>query len=297
MWVFLALISSIFLGTYDIAKKASLNKNAVIPVLFLATLAGAVIFIPIIILSRFGIINEGSIIFVPSINLSLHGLIFLKSFIVCASWIFSYFALKHLPITIVTPIRATGPVWTLVGALIIYQESYTLLQWFGVVIVLSFFYIFSLTGKREGIVFKNNKWIFFIILATLLGATSGLYDKFLFATYDRMAIQAWFSIYMAVIYLPLLLILWYPKRLNTTRFEWRWSIPFIGVLLTLADFAYFYALTYDDSLIAIVSVLRRTSVVLSFGLGAIIFKEVNLKRKGLALLGILIGVFIIVLGS
>ncbi|MDA3893204.1 MAG: DMT family transporter [Salinivirgaceae bacterium] len=292
MWVFLALISSIFLGIYDITKKVSLNKNAVIPVLFFATLTGAVMVIPLILLSNYGLIPESSIVYVSKITWNLHGLVFLKSALVCTSWIFSYFALKHLPITIITPIRATAPVWTLFGALIIYKEQYSTLQWAGIAIVITFFYIFSLAGNKEGISFKHNKWILFIVIATLLGSISGLYDKYLFATYERMAIQAWFSIYMAVIYLPIVLFLWYPRRKQSTPFQWRWVILLIGFLLTLADFAYFYALTDKNALIAIVSVLRRTSVVLSFTLGAVIFKEANLKRKAIALLGILTGVII-----
>ncbi len=126
---------------------------------------------------------------------------------------------------------------------------------------------------------------------------SGLYDKYLFANFDRMAIQAWFSIYMVLIYIPVVLLMWYPRRKKTTPFRWHWAIPLIGLLLTLADFAYFYALTDTDALITIVSVLRRTSVVIAFAIGAVLFKEVNLKRKAFALFGILVGVLIIVLGS
>lgn len=297
MWVILALVSCFFLGFYDIAKKTSLKENAVIPVLFFASGTSAVLFLPIIILSKFNVINEQSLLFVPSVSFEVHLRIMLKSLIVGSSWFFAYIALKYLPLTIVTPIRATGPLWTLLGAIIIYQEQYTHWQWIGIVTVLGFFYLFSLAGNKEGISFKRNKWIWAIIVATIIGACSGLYDKFLIANYPRMAVQAWFSIYMIPVFLPFLLFMWYPKRHTNNKFEWRYSILLIGILLTIADFAYFYALTYNDSLIAIISVLRRTSVVISFVGGAIIFKEINIKRKSLALAGILIGVFLIVLGS
>lgn len=297
MWVILALISSFFLGFYDIAKKTSLKENAVIPVLFFASAAGALLFVPIIFLSRYSIIPESSLVFVPVISLKTHFLIFLKSVLVGSSWFFAYVALKHLPITIVTPIRATGPLWTLLGALIIYKEQYTHWQWLGIVTVLVFFYLFSLAGLKEGISFRRNKWVYAIIVATILGACSGLYDKYLLANFRPMAVQPWFSIYLVPVFLPFLLLNWYPRRKTDSKFEWRYSIPLIGILLTIADFAYFYALSDEESLIAIVSVLRRTSVVIAFVGGAVIFKEVNLKRKALALLGILVGVFMIVFGS
>lgn len=297
MWIFLGLISCILLGFYDITKKLSLNNNAVIPVLFLASATGAILFVPLIILSNTNIISSHSILFVAPISLKTHGLLFLKSLIVGISWVFAFFALKHLPITIITPIRATGPVWTLFGALFIYHETYNTLQWTGILVVIAFFYYFSFAGNKDGINLKHNKWVFFIILATFLGSFSTLYDKYLIANFDRMAIQAWFSIYMIPVFLPFLFCLWYPQRKKGIPFQWRWSIPVIGIILSIADFSYFYALTYDGALITILSVLRRTSVIVSFSIGAIIFKETNLKRKAIALFGILIGVLIIVLGS
>ncbi len=297
MWIILGLISCFLLGIYDVTKKVSLNNNAVIPVLFYASLTGALVFVPLVIASYTAYIPEDSILYVAPISIKTHGLLFLKSLIVGISWVFAFFALKHLPITIITPIRATGPVWTLFGALFIYHERYNTLQWVGIIVVILFFYYFSLAGNKEGINLKKNRWVFFILLATFLGSFSTLYDKYLIAHYNRMAIQAWFSIYMVPVFLPFLWLLWYPKRNKVQAFQWRWSIPVIGIILSIADFAYFYALTYDGALITILSVLRRTSVIISFSLGAFIFKETNLKRKAFALIGIMMGVLIIVLGS
>lgn len=297
LWIVLGLISCLFLGFYDIAKKYALRENAVIPVLFFASATGSFIFLPIIILSHYGLIPENSILFVPGISLKIHALIFAKSVLVGSSWLFAYYALQQLPLTIVTPIRATGPVWTLLGALLIYNESYSWKQWIGITTVLFFFYLFSLAGNKEGIRFRNNRWIYFILLATLLGSMSTLYDKYLIGHYPRMAVQAWFSVYMIPVFLPFLLFLWYPSRTKGYRFQWRFSILVIGLLLAIADFAYFYALTDDKALITILSVLRRTSVIISFIGGAILFKEGNIKRKAWALAGIFAGVLWLVFGS
>ncbi len=297
MWIILGLVSCFFLGIYDISKKVSLNNNAVIPVLFLASASGALIFAPFLLASHAGWLQADSLFYIPPISLATHAYIFLKSMLVGSSWILAYYALKHLPLTIVTPIRATGPVWTLIGALLLYQEQYTSLQWLGIFIVLGFFYYFALAGQREGIDFKRNRWVYFIFLATLLGSCSTLYDKFLIARFSRMAVQAWFSIYMLPVFIPFVLFLWYPKRTKSTPFQWHGAIPLIGILLTVADFAYFYALTDPEALITILSVLRRTSVVISFALGALLFREKNIKRKALALIGIMAGVVLMVLGS
>lgn len=298
MWIILAFISSLLLGLYDVTKKLSLRDNAVIPVLFFACTTGAAIFAPIILLSvGEGALLKNTILYVPAYPLDIHPWFFLKSVIVGSSWILAYFALRNLPLTIVTPIRSTGPLWTLTGSLIIFGERLTALQWIGFLVALAFFYVFSLAGKHEGFSLRRNKWLLFMVLSTIMGSISSLYDKYLIDRYDRMAVQAWFSVYMVAVMLPILLLLWYPKRKEYHPFQWRNSILFIGLLLSVADFAYFYAISIDGSLIAIISIFRRSSVLVSFTLGAWVFHESNIRRKGLALLGIVAGLIIIAMGS
>ncbi len=298
MWAFAGLLSALFLGIYDIFKKTSLNGNAVMPVLFFATLTSTFIFLPVVVGSLFFPETFSAIgLYSPKLDFAQHLQVFLKSVIVVSSWILAFFAMKHLPVTVFSPIRATGPFWTLIGALIIFHEKLNFLQWIGVLVTLLFFFLFSTTGKKEGIEYKNNKWIWYIVGGTLLGAVSGLYDKFIIARIDRIAVQAWFSFYQVVILLPVLAIFWFPGRKKTTPFRWQWSIPAIGLTLVIADFLYFYALSYDGSMISIISALRRVSVLVTFGFGAFVLGEVNLKQKGIFLLGILAGTLLMTLGS
>jgi bacterial/archaeal transporter family protein len=299
MWVILALMSAVLLGIYEVFKKLSVHKNAVIPVLFISTLTSSLIFLPITVGS--GLYPEffQSIqLYVPEISVQNHGLIFLKSLLVVSSWILAFYAVKNLPITIVAPIRATGPIWTLLGAILIFSEQLNVYQWMGVIITLLFFYMLSSTGKSEGIHFSTNKWVFFIVAGTFLGAASGLYDKFLMRRIDRMAVQAWFSFYQVVILLPILSInRWRLPKGERTPFHWRWSIPLIGVFLVMADYLYFNSLSHPESMISIVSALRRGGVVISFTVGALVFHEKNIPRKALYLAGILVGILLISLGS
>jgi bacterial/archaeal transporter family protein len=299
MWVLLALSSAVLLGIYEVFKKLSVHKNAVMPVLFISTVTSSLIFLPVTIGSGFYPEFFKSIqLFVPEITLEHHGLIFLKSMLVVSSWILAFYAVKNLPITLVAPIRATGPIWTLLGAILIFSEHLNLYQWVGVIITLLFFYMLSTTGKSEGISFTTNKWVLFIVLATFLGAASGLYDKFLMRRIDRLAVQAWFSFYQVAILLPILAVnRWRLPKGERTPFYWRWSIPLIGVFLVLADYLYFNSLSYEDSMISIVSSLRRGGVVISFVLGAVVFHEKNIRRKAIYLTGILIGILLISMGS
>lgn len=298
MWIVLSIFSSFFLGIYDVLKKISVDKNAVLPVLFFAIISGAMVFFPILLLSIFFPDNLSTFfLYIPPISLEEHVLFFLKSFIVVCSWIFEYYALKNLPITIAGPIRSTQPVFTLVGAILIYGETLSILQWTGLLITIGGIYLSSWAGNKEGIRFRNNKFVWFMILGTIIGAVSGIFDKYLVTHYNRMAMQTWFSIYLVVIMLPIVYILWYKNKDEKSPFHWRWSILFIGITLSIADFAYFYALSLPGALLAIITVFRRSSVVISFLFGAIWLKEINIKNKAFVLLTILIGIFLIVLGS
>lgn len=298
MWVFLAIISALFLGIYDIFKKNSLRNNAVLPVLLLSSLTSAIIFFILIIISKMGPASfSHHMLFIPEITWHSHLLIFIKSVIVASSWVLSFYAMKHLPITIVAPIRSTGPLWTMLGAVVIFSERLNMMQWMGIATSFVFFYMFTLAGNKEGISFRQNRWVIFNIAGTLIGSASGLFDKYLIRHISNMAVQAWFCIYMIPVLLPLVYFIWYKKINFTTPFKFRYTIPLIGISLTIADFCYFYALTDENSLIAIVSSLRRSSVLVTFVLGAFLFREKNISTKLMLLLGMMAGILIIVLGS
>ena len=293
MWLLLAFCSAALLGFYDVFKKKSLSNNAVLPVLALNTLFSSIIFIPFILLSHFAPqMLQDSIFYVPdSGGWEVHKFILLKSFIVLSSWAFGYFGMKHLPLTIVGPINATRPVMTLVGAMLIFGERLNLYQWIGVFMAVISFFMLSRSGKKEGIDFKHDRWIWFVVLAAVLGAVSGLYDKYLMGRFNNMQVQAWYNIYQLFMMGGVLMFLWWPKRKTSTPFRWDWCIILISVFLSAADFVYFYALSMEDSMISIVSMVRRGSVVVSFLFGAMMFHEKNLKSKAIDLLLVLIGMF------
>ena len=293
MWLLLAFLSATLLGFYDVFK-----NNAVLPVLFFNTLFSSLIFLPFILLSAFapGVLG-GTMLDVPVVGWEVHKFIIIKSFIVLSSWILGYFGMKHLPITIVGPINATRPVMVLVGAMLVFGERLNLYQWIGVMLAIISFFMLSRSGKKEGIDFKHNKWILFIILAAVAGAVSGLYDKYLMKQLPPMVVQSWYNVYQMFIMCPILALLWWPKRKSSTPFRWDWAIIFISIFLCAADFVYFYALSYEDSMISIVSMVRRGSVIVSFLFGAMVFREKNLKSKAIDLILVLIGMIFLYLGT
>lgn len=301
MWLYLAFTSAALLGLYDTAKKKSLKDNAVIPVLLINTAICSLIFLPFIILSSTGTMVRGDFFYVPSGSWSEHRAVIIKSALVLSSWICGYFGIKRLPLTIVGPINATRPVLVLLGAMLIFGERLNFWQWGGVLLAVLSFFMLSLSGRKEGIDFKANRWIHLIILAALFGAASGLYDRYILSPtglgLDRMFVQSWYNIYQCAIMSIILVTLWYPNHKHTTPFHWDWAIILISIFLSAADFVYYYALTDDDAMISIVSMIRRGSVIISFLAGAVFFREKNLRSKALDLLLVLIGMVFLYIGS
>ena len=298
MWLLLAFCSAALLGFYDVFKKKSLVDNAVLPVLGLNTLFSSLIFLPFILCSHFKPeLLQDTLFFVPDAGWEVHRLIIVKSLIVLSSWIFGYFGMKHLPITIVGPINATRPVMTLIGAMLIFGERLNVYQWIGVILAITSFFLLSRTGKKEGVEFTNNKWILFIVLAAVLGTVSGLYDKYLMGQLNNMVVQSWYNIYQLFLMGGVLFFLWFPRRKTTTPFHWSWCIIFISIFLSAADFAYFYALSQEGAMISIVSMVRRSSVLVSFMFGAMVFHEKNLKSKAIDLVLVFVSMIFLYLGN
>ena len=304
MWLVLAFLSAALLGFYDSFKKKALAYNAVIPVLFLNTLFSSLIFLPFIVVSYTSDALDNSIFLVGSGGWETHKYVVLKSFIVLSSWVLGYFGMKHLPLTIVGPINATRPVMVLVGAMLFFGERLNGWQWLGVSLAVVSFFMLSRSGKKEGIDFRRDHWIWMIVGAALLGAVSGLYDKYLMASpadggvgLDKMLVQSWYNIYQCFMMGAMLLLLWWPNRKKNTPFHWHWSIVFISIFLSAADFVYFYSLSLPGAMISIVSMIRRGSVIVSFLFAAIAFHEKNLKSKVVDLALVLLGMICLYIGS
>ena len=304
MWLILAFLSAALLGFYDSFKKKALQGNAVIPVLFLNTVFSSLIFAPFIVLSYSSSVLDSSLVHVASGGWECHKYILLKSCIVLSSWLAGYFGMKQLPLTIVGPINATRPVMVLVGALLVFGEQLNVWQWTGVMLAVVSFLMLSRSGKKEGIDFKHNKWIACIVVAAILGAVSGLYDKYLMASpadggvgLDKMMVQSWYNIYQMIMMGIMLLVLWMPARKHTTPFRWDWTIIGISLFLSAADFVYLYSLSLPGAMISIVSMVRRGSVIVSFLFGAIFFHEKNLKSKAVDLALVLLGMLFLYFGT
>ncbi|MBI5544761.1 MAG: EamA family transporter [Deltaproteobacteria bacterium] len=292
-WLVLSILSAVALGLYDVAKKAALQENAVLPVLFACSATGAFLVLPwgaVSLLAPEFALGLG--IVVQALDLRGHLLVLAKAAIVTLSWTLTYFGLKHLPISLAAPVRASAPLFVLLGALALFREAPTAAQWAGIAVLFASYWGFSLLGRAEGIRFERNRWVWLLFAGTLVGAGSGLYDKHLLqsAALPPVTVQFWFTLDSTLLQGLLVGAFWWPRRSATTPFRWRAAILAVAVLLLLADYAYFRAVAIPGALISVVSIARRANVVISFGVGGLAFRERNRLPKAGALAGVILGV-------
>ena len=287
-WTVWILLSSFFLALYDLAKKASVRENAVLPVLLCSTCCGCAAFV-----AGLGICGKIPEVLAPTSGRALR-LAAIKSVIVATSWVFTFYALRTLPITIATPIRASAPALVFVAAFFLYGEIPSWVQAIGMLAVFGGYFAFSWAGKHEGIDFFRNRAVWSAIAGACFSALSSIWDKYVFQVQAAPVetVQFFFQIGLVIVY-ALILSGQRLLKLPHDRFEFRFTIPFVGILLAMADWLYFRGLAVPDAPISVGSLLRRFSVVITFVLGARFFHETNLKRKALALAAILVGVILL----
>jgi bacterial/archaeal transporter family protein len=296
-WVAASLLSALFLGLYELGTKHAVRDNAVLPVLFLANVCSATVWVTLLAVAAAAPGALPAALLVAPLTGTQHLLLLGKSALVACSWICGYFAIKHLPVSLASPVRASGPLWTLLGAVLVLGERPSALEGVGIAITLASFVGLSLAGQREGVHFHRDRWFGFLLAGTLLGALSGLYDKYLLgrAGFDAATVQCWFAIYLAALFLPLALG-WKLRLWPRQTFHWRWSILVVSGALLVADFVYFDALRNPEALVSLVSSLRRGGTLVAFAGGLLLFGEVYNRQKLLAVLGVLAGIVLTLLG-
>ena len=302
MWIGLAFISALCLGGYDISKKIALRENAVVDVLTVSIcFSGLLLSLPLLLSRVSPEAVVGTPFFVPGMDPQAHFYTFLKSVLVLSSWIFAYISLKHLPLSVVSPLQATRPMWTLVGALLIFGERLNGWQWVGVLLAIGTIFVFSFHNRTEikHAAQVDKRYYICLALAILIGSACGLYDKYLMRRYDHNAVQVYYTMYQAV----MMLVVWVVmhrvdfKRRTKPVIRWTPAIVLISLFLIVSDNVYMLALRDPDSMIAVVSTIRRGGAVIGFAYGLICLKEPDPWHKVLCMLGICAGLLCLAVGS
>ena len=281
MWVWLSVCSAFLLGIYDVEKKQALKKNSVLWVLLGATAMSALFLCP----------------FRSRGPLEDHLSLVLKAVLVSSSWISGLVALKLLPLTTASTIKASRPMFVVIFSIILFGERLSLLQWGGVVLVMAALFLLARSSKKEGISFTSDKGIAWMVVSVLTGAASALYDKHILGHLQPMFVQSWTNVYITVVLGILILLKYLRDKPGFLGFRWDWRLPLIAVLITISDAFYFYAVKDEGALLSVISMIRRSSVVITFIFGALLFKENHIKDKAVDLAVLLAGLALLLFAS
>ena len=298
MWVILAFISALCLGFYYVSKKISLSDNGVVDVLTASVLiSSGMLLVPLLCSRLAPDVLLDTPFYVPRLDFHGHMLTLLKSAIVLSSWVFAYISLKHLPISVVNPWQATRPMWTLIGALLIFGERLNTWQWVGVLLAIGSIFTLSVTSHRSAVAqqLNNRKYYICLALAIIIGSCSGLYDKYLMRSYDHNAVQVYYTLYQSVMMLAVFAV--HHLRHEARPFRFTIWVVLISVFLVISDNVYMLALRDPDSMIAVVSTIRRGGALIGFAYGLIFLREKDPWRKILCMAGVLAGLICLALGS
>jgi len=297
IWIGLGLFAGLLLGTYDFFTKFALREKSVLEVVFLSSIIGSILWIP------FFFVPDGLVAVLDPIGLYpkhfswLEQLAVLpKSLLMVGTWILSYYSVKSLPLSISAGVRASGPIWTAFGAVLLLGEVLSATQWLGIFVATCAYYYFSLIGKREGISFHGNVWVLCMLAATVMSSANALYDKHIIVNMglDLASVQAYSAVQRALIALALLP--WIFRGLEIRSLIARnWAIPAIAVTYVLAEFIYLWSVNSEGAMISVISILRRTNLIMVFGLSAVFLRENFIERKILAIAGVLLGIILVIL--
>ena len=281
MWLWMTLASALMLGIYDVFKKQALKKNSVLWVLLAATALSTIFLSP----------------FLSAGPAEDHLRIVLKALLVTTSWISGLIGLKLLPITTVSTLKASRPFFVVLFSIVIFGEQLNGWQWAGVALALLSLTLLSGASRSEGISFGKSKGILAMAVSILSGVASALYDKVVIKDMEPLFLQSWCNFYITLLLGLCILVKALHDKGDREHFKWDWMLLVIAVFITGADMLYFFALKQEGALLSVISIIRRCSVVVTFVVGAIVFKEKKLKAKSLDLAILLLGMACLVLGS
>lgn len=281
MWLWLSVASALLLGVYDVAKKRALQYNSVYWILLCATALTTLFLSP----------------FLSARPITDHYPLMFKAVLVSISWISGLKAMECLPLTTVSTIKASRPMFVVVFSIVLFGERLNLVQWLGVAVVMAALLLSSRSSHHDTDKITSAKGIVFMVISVFSGAASALWDKMILQRLEPLFVQSWTNLYITVLLAIVLLLQYFVRRDHFKPLAWDWRLLLIAVLITVADALYFFAVKQPDAMLSIISMIRRTSVIVTFLGGVLILKEGHVRDKAHILVLMLVGVALLLSGS
>ena len=290
MWIWLTLLYGVLKGVREIVKKKALEKNSTIEVLFLYTVLAFLFVLPD---------AKNAVGLEPK----YYFYIALKSFVIFLAWIFSFRAIKGMPISLYGVLDLSRVLFATTLGVIVLQETLGVWQTAGLILV-SFgllllkyhpgmfdkkLFLKNQTEKGEQV---EPKIVIMAFASCLFNAVSGLLDKILMKDINSSQLQFWYLLFLALMYLVFIILTRTPIHMGSIlKNYWIWIL---SILIVVADRALFLANGIEGSKVTVMTLLKQSGCVVTILAGRFLFREKNTGHKlmcaAIIIIGIVIGV-------
>ncbi|MBQ7974686.1 MAG: EamA family transporter [Clostridia bacterium] len=279
LWILFIVIYALLKGGREGMKKAALKKSSSNEILFFYTLVGLILVLPF---SKEAFSLAPIYIFYA----------FLKAFVVCVAWIFSFKALRNMSVSLYGIMDLSRMVFSTGLGVFILGEAFTLKKAIGVTLVIIGLLLVNL--KKNA----NSKGMTLpVLIAALLNcffnAVSGTMDKVLMQHMESSQLQFWFMFFMTVIYGAVLIIT--NEKVSIKTLKTNYWIPLLSLSLVVGDKLLFEANASPLSQVTLMTVIKQSSVVVTVLTGWLIYKEKNILYKLMCTGIVLAGIFVALL--
>lgn len=293
MWIWLVLLYGIIKGVREIVKKKALEKESTIGVLFLYTLLAFVMVLPD---------AKNAMGLEPK----YYFFIGMKSFVIFLAWIFSFKAIRKMPISLYGVLDLSRVLFATLLGVIVLQEALGVFQVIGLVFVSTGLLLLKYKpGHGTGKEVRNGqpaqaadkervdvKIVLMAFASCLFNAVSGLLDKILMKDINSSQLQFWYLLFLVCFYFFFILV----TRTKIQFFHvlknyWVWIL---SLLIVVADRVLFLANGMDGSRVTVMTLLKQAGCIVTILAGRFLFREKNTGHKlfcaAVIIAGIVIGV-------
>lgn len=288
LWVVLILIYGIFKGLREALKKKAMEKNSIVEVLFFYTLFAFLMTIPM-----------SSDIF--SVSLKYHLVLVFKSGIIFAAWLCALNSIKRLPLSVYSVIDMGRIISAILLGVILLGENLGVYQIIGIALVVCGITLVNVKSKQGADQKPTKTVLILIIISGLLNSISSVMDKWLMSddpnrflfgseTITTPQLQFWYMLYLVLFYAAYIII----KRekvdvVKCIKCPWIWIL---SLLFVVADRCLFIANSDPNSTVVVMTLVKQSSVLVTIGMGKIIYKEQNILWRILCAVLVIGGIMI-----
>lgn len=283
MWIWLVLLYGVLKGVREIVKKKALEKNSTMEVLFMYTFLSFAMVLPSAKISM-------------GAEPRFYFYIALKSFVIFLAWMFSFRAIKRMPISLYGVLDLSRVLFATMLGVAVMQEALGTFQVIGLILVSAGLLLLKYrpghmraSSMGEGV---EVKYVLMAFASCLLNAVSGLLDKILMRDITSSQLQFWYLFFLTGFYLLYILIARAPinwKRAFCNKWVW-----LLSLLIVVADRALFTANGMEGSRITVMTLLKQAGCVVTILAGRFLFEEKNTTHKlvcaAIIIAGIVVGV-------